>query len=379
MFVSEIGPPGEVRGRRPPGARRLDQLLHRAGELEQAQPRRALDRRDQQPAGRVGRDAEVDVAVHHDVRPVRRVDPRRVDHRVAHGRPDEAGGHEDHRRDAQARRARQGAQPRQDRHRPAHVDVDPLGDVRRGERRLHHGVRHRPVHAADREPLAGHGAGAGRRRGAAGAAAGHRCRALRRPAPITSARVTSPCAPVGVTVARSTPEVAGELAHRRLRAHRAGRDGTAERRLLRREVASLPTTRLGRALAHAVAHEHRLTFRRRRSIRRLHRDDRRAHRHDRALGDEQLGHGAREGARQLHGRLRGLDLDDQLVDLDDVAGPHVPPQDLGLGQSLARRPAGRRRAPRSSRHSLSRPSTRSTASSTRSRSGRKCSSSRLAG
>ena len=75
--------PGEVRRRRPPGARRLDQRLHRTGELEQAQARGALDGRDQQPARGVGRDAEVDVAVDHDVRPVGRVDPRGVDHRVA--------------------------------------------------------------------------------------------------------------------------------------------------------------------------------------------------------------------------------------------------------------------------------------------------------
>ena len=47
------------------------------------------------------------------------------------------------------------------------------------------------------------------------------------------------------------------------------------------------------------------------------------------------GHLALVGEGQLDDRLRGLDLDDDLVDRDDVADLHVPGDDLGLGQALA--------------------------------------------
>jgi hypothetical protein len=42
-----------------------------------------------------------------------------------------------------------------------------------------------------------------------------------------------------------------------------------------------------------------------------------------------------EGARQLDRGLRGLDLDDGLVDHDRVAGGDVPGEDLGLGEAFA--------------------------------------------
>ena len=54
-----------------------------------------------------------------------------------------------------------------------------------------------------------------------------------------------------------------------------------------------------------------------------------------ALVDEQLADGAGERRRQLDERLRGLDLDEHLVDGDGVAGRDLPRDDLGLGQALA--------------------------------------------
>ena len=54
-----------------------------------------------------------------------------------------------------------------------------------------------------------------------------------------------------------------------------------------------------------------------------------------ALLGEQRGHGAGERRRQLDQRLRGLDLDQHLVDRDGVAGLDLPRDDLGLGQTLA--------------------------------------------
>ena len=44
---------------------------------------------------------------------------------------------------------------------------------------------------------------------------------------------------------------------------------------------------------------------------------------------------AGERRRQLHDRLRGLELDDRLVDRHLVAGLHEPRDDLGLGEALA--------------------------------------------
>src|SRR5699024_2997164 len=50
-------------------------------------------------------------------------------------------------------------------------------------------------------------------------------------------------------------------------------------------------------------------------------DDRGAHLDGVALGDEQLDDLPREGDRQFHERLGGLDLDDEIVDRDLVALP----------------------------------------------------------
>ena len=54
-----------------------------------------------------------------------------------------------------------------------------------------------------------------------------------------------------------------------------------------------------------------------------------------ALGGEQLADGAGERRRQLDERLRGLDLDEHVVDGDRVAGGDAPRHDLGLGETLA--------------------------------------------
>ena len=52
-------------------------------------------------------------------------------------------------------------------------------------------------------------------------------------------------------------------------------------------------------------------------------------------GTSRPGHHARVRARQLDDGLGRLDLDDDLVDLDRVAGLHVPLDDVRLGQALA--------------------------------------------
>ena len=96
------------------------------------------------------------------------------------------------------------------------------------------------------------------------------------------------------------------------------------------------------------------------------RDDRRADRDGLALGHHQPLHDAGERRRQLDQRLRGLDLDHDLVDGDGVALLDLPGHDLGLGETLAhvgQLELGHGGSPQKS-------SVRSTASSTRSRSGR---------
>ena len=84
------------------------------------------------------------------------------------------------------------------------------------------------------------------------------------------------------------------------------------------------------------------------------------------------------GDGQLDQRLGRLDLDDDVVDLDGVAGLDLPGDDLGLGQALA--DVGQAERSALPCVALSQyASERSTASSTRSRSGRKSSSSLLGG
>jgi hypothetical protein len=64
-------------------------------------------------------------------------------------------------------------------------------------------------------------------------------------------------------------------------------------------------------------------------------DDRGADGHREALAYEQLADDAGERAGQLDDGLRGLDLDDRLVLGHRVARANQPPQDVGLGQTLA--------------------------------------------
>ena len=54
-----------------------------------------------------------------------------------------------------------------------------------------------------------------------------------------------------------------------------------------------------------------------------------------ALGGEQLADRSGERRRQLDERLRGLDLDEHVVDGDGVAGRDAPRHDLGLGETFA--------------------------------------------
>ena len=107
------------------------------------------------------------------------------------------------------------------------------------------------------------------------------------------------------------------------------------------------------------------------------RDDRRADVDRLALRHEELGDDAGVGRRQLDQRLGRLDLDDDVVDLDRVAGLDLP------GRRSRPRSGPRRRRGGGSCCTLivvtHQASERSTASSTRSRSGRNDSSSLLGG
>ena len=100
------------------------------------------------------------------------------------------------------------------------------------------------------------------------------------------------------------------------------------------------------------------------------RDDRRADVDHRAGVEEQLGDRARVGRRQLDRGLGGLHLAQGLVHRDGVTDVHEPLQDLALGEALT--DVGQLEL--LGRHAQN-PMERSTASSTRSRSGRYSSSS----
>ena len=124
------------------------QLVQRGRQLEEREVLRFLDVGHDQPA-RGGRgDAEVDVVLEHDLLGglvPERVDLRRPPHRQDHG----AGEHQQ-RRDLDVAELASGLEPVDELHGPGGVDGDPLGDVRRGERRLHHRAGHHLADALDR-------------------------------------------------------------------------------------------------------------------------------------------------------------------------------------------------------------------------------------
>jgi hypothetical protein len=66
-----------------------------------------------------------------------------------------------------------------------------------------------------------------------------------------------------------------------------------------------------------------------------HGDDGGAHLDGVALGDQQLADDARIGRGQLDERLRRLDLDDDLVDLDGITRGDLPRDDLRFGEAFA--------------------------------------------
>ena len=93
-----------------------------------------------------------------------------------------------------------------------------------------------------------------------------------------------------------------------------------------------------------------------------------------ALGGMQRGDHAGERRRQFDDGLRRLDVGDDLVELDAIADGDAPGDDLGLGEALTE--VGQREVADHARHAstplseFGRPSTRSTPSRMRSRSGR---------
>ena len=263
-------------------------------------------------------------------------------------------------------------------HRARHVDRDELGDVRRGERGADHRLGGRLAHALDRDPrlAARRTAWTGRRRSGScfdvkrGAACGRPGAA----AACTSSRVTMPSGPVGTTVARSMPEVLGELAHRRL-GERAGRGrapwpfssvGTARRASAGAGSGTAAAPCAGGAWSRPRTRRSRPGRaggpwapppRRARRAPRARQARRRTAPRRAGAGPLpgatstvmiavptstvtpsskcSVVHHAVEGDRQLDGRLRGLDLAHDLAVGDGVAGLDVPLEDLGLGQPLA--------------------------------------------
>ena len=192
----------------------------------------------------------------------------------------------------------------------AGVDLVEQRDVRHRAPRLGHVVGHRAPDAAQR------------------LAAGHRrlvaCDAARR-----SAAVTRPPGPVPATSARSMPELARQLAHRRRRLHRA-RAGAAR---CRGPARAGPTPGCsgrgarGRGRARAC--------RRSRCPASGTSSRGRAHGNEVAdLGAERH-HGARRGHRQLDLGLVGLHVGDDLVARHVVTHRDAPLHQLGLGHALA--------------------------------------------
>ena len=133
---------------RPPG---LGQRLQAAGQFGQRQRVRVLDVRHDEAAVGGHRDAEVHVALDHDL--LRGGVPGGVDERVPGHRDEQRPGHEEQRRYPQLGEFGQLADAAHRRHRLGHVDLEELGDVRRGERARHHGRGHVLAHAAHRDAL----------------------------------------------------------------------------------------------------------------------------------------------------------------------------------------------------------------------------------
>jgi hypothetical protein len=109
------------------------------------------------------------------------------------------------------------------------------------------------------------------------------------------------------------------------------------------------------------------------------RDDRRTDGNGLALGHHQLRNDAGERRRQLDQRLGGLDLDQDLVDRDGVTLLDLPGHDLGLGETLTHVGQLELGHGGSFQKCGQKSSVRSTASSTRSRSGSHSSSIRAGG
>ena len=133
---------------RPPG---LSQRLQAAGQFGQRQRARVLDVRHDEAAVGGHRDAEVHVVLDHDL--LRGGVPGGVDERVPGHRDEQRPGREEQRRYPQAREFGQLADTAHRCHRLGHVDLQELGDVRRGERARHHGRGHVLAHAPDTDAL----------------------------------------------------------------------------------------------------------------------------------------------------------------------------------------------------------------------------------
>ena len=174
-----------------------------------------LDVRDHQAARGGGRDAEVDVVLEDDL--LGRVVPHRVDLRRTPHREDRGAGQHQQRRDLDVAELAAALEPLDELDGAGGVDGHPLGDVRGGERRLHHRAGHHLADALDRLaglPLA--------------RATGFEARQLGapRPSPPSSRRPLSTSSRRDRAVragrlerGQVDAEVLGELAHRRLGEH----------------------------------------------------------------------------------------------------------------------------------------------------------------
>ena len=354
---------------RPPG---LGQRLQAAGQFGQRQGARVLDvRHDEATLGR-HRDAEVHVVLDHDL--LRGGVPRRVDERVPGHRDEQRPGHEQQRRHPQVREFGQLADAAHRGHRLGHVDLQELGDVRRGERARHHGRGHVPAHPADTDALLAARAGGRAHGGRLGPVSGYPDRTGLR----ISGRCTLHVVPgdrairaAARQLRQAEAEILGQLAHGRL-GQRPDRWCACFGGQLRwRGRGGLARAARGRRGLDAVADQDRVPFgligrgaigrsqggnpgpfgmigfflagsggrlvpETAAGARHLDRDDRRADLDGLALCGQQPGDGAVPRRRQLDHRLGRLDLHDDLAVLDLVPRLDVPGHDVGFGQALAR-------------------------------------------
>jgi hypothetical protein len=112
-----------------------------------------LDIGHHEPARRGGGDPQVDVPLDHDL--LSRLIPGRIDLGIAPDRQADGFGEDQQRRDLHSPELPIALEPVDEVHRRGDIEVQPLGDVGRGEGRGDHGLGGHPADALDRDALLG--------------------------------------------------------------------------------------------------------------------------------------------------------------------------------------------------------------------------------